>query len=161
MDYITEKQLNLYEELDDFIYEQSGCIIDSLAKSSPKVLHFGKRSKAIDFEVTSKFVAIEYYDEYSDCPDVDHLCIPLNIFAKGTSDSVQYAINEYQKAQSEKKDEPKVDSSPFFTYVKSLESGTDKWRYAFILADRYNREGKDPNNFAEEIKAKVEKEYKD
>ena len=159
MNYITERQLRLYEELDDFIYEQANCIIDTLVKDFSNILHFGTRSKVINFEVTSKFVAIEYYDEYSDCSDIDHLCIPLNIFAKGVDESVKYAVNEYQKEQDKKKEESKPDPSPFFTYVKTLETGTDKWRYAFILADKYNRDGKDPNKFVEEIKIKVEKEF--
>ena len=48
----------------------------------------------------------------------------------------------------------------FFDYVNTLEDGTDKWREAFIIMDKYLRDNKDPDEYIQEIIKKVEKKFK-
>lgn len=47
-----------------------------------------------------------------------------------------------------------------FDYIKTLEDGSDKWRQAFIEMDKYVRDGKDPNEYLQEIMKKVERKFK-
>ena len=45
----------------------------------------------------------------------------------------------------------------FWDYVDTLEDGTEKWRVAMNLGTKYHREGKNPDNYLDEIIAKVNK----
>ena len=51
------------------------------------------------------------------------------------------------------------DDSPktFWDYVDTLEDGTDEWRIAMKLGQKYHNEGKNPDNYVNEIINKVNK----
>lgn len=51
-------------------------------------------------------------------------------------------------------------SKPFWKYIDTLEESTDKWHYAMSLGQKYHDKGKDPNDYADEIIEKVNKEFK-
>lgn len=52
-----------------------------------------------------------------------------------------------------KKETPKT----FWDYVDTLEDGSDDWRYAMQLGQKYHNEGKNPDEYLEEIIKKVNK----
>jgi len=64
-------------------------------------------------------------------------------------------IDNYCK--EELKDE---DDAPFWSYIHSLKEKTDEWRYAMDLGAHYHKDGKDPNEYIDEIKEKVNSEFK-
>ncbi len=45
----------------------------------------------------------------------------------------------------------------FWDYLDTLKDGTDEWRIAMDLGSKYHREGKNPDNYLDEIIAKVNK----
>ena len=48
-------------------------------------------------------------------------------------------------------------SKTFWDYIDTLKDGTDEWRIAMHLGTKYHREGKNPDNYLDEIIAKVNK----
>jgi hypothetical protein len=49
--------------------------------------------------------------------------------------------------------EPKT----FWEYIDTLEDGSDDWRYAIQLGQKYHKTGKNPDEYLEEIIKKVKK----
>lgn len=52
------------------------------------------------------------------------------------------------------------DIKTVFDYIRTLEDGTDKWRQAFIEMDKCVRDGKNPDDYLQDIMTKVEKKFK-
>ena len=50
-----------------------------------------------------------------------------------------------------------VKPTTFWDYVDTLEDGSNDWRYAMQLAQEYHNEGKNPDEYLEEIIKKVNK----
>ena len=49
-----------------------------------------------------------------------------------------------------------VKPTTFWEYIDTLEDGTDKWRKAMDLGSKYHKDGKNPDEYLEEIIKKVE-----
>lgn len=73
------------------------------------------------------------------------------------TDKVEETILRLKGELTEVPEEPK--HSPFFDYIKTLDTPEtyDEWRLAYDVAERYMRDGKDPDDHLEEIKQEVEK----
>lgn len=52
---------------------------------------------------------------------------------------------------------PKVKPTTFWDYVDTLKDGTDDWRYAMQLGQKYHNAGKNPDEYLDEIIKKVNK----
>ena len=50
-----------------------------------------------------------------------------------------------------------VKPTTFWDYVDTLEDGSDDWRYAMQLGQKYHNAGKNPDDYLEEIIKKVNK----
>ena len=50
-----------------------------------------------------------------------------------------------------------VKPTTFWNYVDTLEDGSDDWRYAMQLGQKYHNAGKNPDEYLEEIIKKVKK----
>ena len=50
-----------------------------------------------------------------------------------------------------------VKPTTFWDYVDTLEDGSDDWRYVMQLGQKYHNEGKNPDEYLEEIIKKVNK----
>ena len=50
-----------------------------------------------------------------------------------------------------------VNVKTFWDYVDTLEDGSDDWRYVMQLGQKYHNEGKNPDEYLEEIIKKVNK----
>ena len=51
---------------------------------------------------------------------------------------------------------PKEPIKSFWDYIDTLEDGTDEWRIAMDLGTKYHKEGKNPDEYLDEIIKKVE-----
>ena len=56
------------------------------------------------------------------------------------------------------KKEKKINN--FWEYIDTLEDGSDDWRYAMNLGQKFHREGKNPDNYLAKIISMVEKSKK-
>ncbi len=50
-----------------------------------------------------------------------------------------------------------VKPTTFWDYVSTLENGSDEWKIAIDLGSKYHKEGKNPDEYIEEIIKKVNK----
>ena len=50
-----------------------------------------------------------------------------------------------------------IKPTTFWDYVDTLEDGTDDWRYAMQLGQKYHNAGKNPDDYLDEIIKKVNK----
>jgi hypothetical protein len=50
-----------------------------------------------------------------------------------------------------------VKSTTFWDYVDTLKDGSDDWRYAMQLGQKYHKAGKNPDDYLDEIIKKVKK----
>ena len=50
-----------------------------------------------------------------------------------------------------------VKPTTFWDYVNTLENGSDEWKIAIDLGSKYHKEGKNPDEYLEEIIKKVNK----
>ena len=90
-----------------------------------------------------------------DYEDVEDL---INSIKSGNPNAIKRFIADIDNyCKEELKDE---DGAPFWSYICSLKEKTDKWRYAMDLGTRYHKDGKDPNKYIDEIKEKVNNEFK-
>lgn len=48
-------------------------------------------------------------------------------------------------------------SEDYWSWVKSLESGSDEWRLALKVGEEYTNNGRDLDSFLDDIKAEVER----
>ena len=71
------------------------------------------------------------------------------------TDKVEETILRLKGELTEVPEEPK--HSPFFDYMKTLDTPEtyEKWRLTYDVAERYMRDGKDPDDHLEEIKQEV------
>lgn len=90
-----------------------------------------------------------------DYEDVEDL---INNIKSGNPTAIKRFIEDIDNyCKEELKDEDEV---PFWSYIHSLKEKTDKWRYVMDLGTQYHKDGKDPNKYIDEIKEKVNNEFK-
>ena len=90
--------------------------------------------------------------DYEDAEDL------INSIKSGNPNAIKRFIEDIDNyCKEELKDE---DGAPFWSYIRSLKEKTDKWRYAMDLGTQYHKDGKDLNKYIDEIKGKVNNEFK-